>query len=413
MEAEEVDFSSAPQKKWKADLTKWNEELVHDTALAIRDYLYIASCGEARHAWSMANMAIPELRKQARHKTYTFVKDFGPSEHNVRSLMEVFGNPWRDGSYGGKRWLKIIEAVTHYGEWPDSIFIDHAADLQHNGGGVFSKDDANTVLDFTFNVDRQTLQKWFYNKAKNNILKVGNSGGMISAASTTKKLLNKFFVTRKMEKPTWTEGINTIPVESTRYTYPKWGTKKFSEVQKTLNSWSIKKSVWPCICQSCIPVVVEEEMCDQCGAKLDWCECCGDCGKYEDSCTMCGMCGICGSHDCNHCFHCDMQACEHEYPCCDECQQQWDECECCNNCGETKDFCELCKECDKDKCEHLNNKLCCEDCAESPCECENKESIDGKEEQKEQEEKEENLPNSPDAETETTKAGKVLSVSQR
>lgn len=35
----------------------------------------------------------------------------------------------------------------------------------------------------------------------------------------------------------------------------------------------------------------EEEICDECGNSIDFCNCCEDCGRHIDFCNCCEDCG--------------------------------------------------------------------------------------------------------------------------
>ena len=179
MEAAEIDFSSKPQEKWKEDLTTWTKDLIPDIALAIRDYLYLTSCGEARHAWEACKWAIPELNRGiSRYKTYKLATQYDPTK-NIHHIINIFTTTWKITGYGGKKWLKIAEAVKHYEEWPNTVFIDHAADLQHNNGTVFSKPEIDCLINFRLDISRATMQQWLYAKGKNNLLKIPIIGSEI------------------------------------------------------------------------------------------------------------------------------------------------------------------------------------------------------------------------------------------
>ena len=368
--AESVNFSSAPQKKWKNDLIEWNNKLVADTALAIRDYLYLSAAGEARHAWKTCNIAIDELHAGGRTETYLKIAQYGPSPENIKALIEVFGNTWRKTGYGGKKWLQIIEAVSHYGEWPDSIFIDHAADLQHNNGTVFSKSETETILDFKINVNRNTIQKWLYNKKKNDIIKTGNSPYNLQTAMKTKTLLKRFFVTRKITPPNWITTITTIPVEEATYKPYEWGNKKFSAPKTTGLNWKKKKSIWKCICFNCQDIII---ICNNCKEPKKECKCCDNCSASPGNCICCTNCG---NPNCDLCYICDEPICQHFNECCTNCKSKKDNCNCCPICGYD---CLWCPECEEYQCEHKNN-IICEDLEETD---------DEKEETKETEEEKE------------------------
>jgi len=106
----------------------------------LRDYLWISSLGEARHAGRCIKFYLPDIPQGSRSETYIDGYDYPPTEYNreqVRSVFEDFG--W-GGGYGGDAWGSIVRALDLYNDTtPVGIFIDHAADLQHNGGMAFNK----------------------------------------------------------------------------------------------------------------------------------------------------------------------------------------------------------------------------------------------------------------------------------
>jgi hypothetical protein len=123
-----------------------NEELARFSkamAARIHVYLWAAALGEARHASSMCETHIVELDGYGRDSVYNKSTRFMPYGENQNILREIFAQDWEEG-YGGEAWLSIVDGMMMYGNVPDAAFIDHAVDLEHNGGNVFTKgcDDA-------------------------------------------------------------------------------------------------------------------------------------------------------------------------------------------------------------------------------------------------------------------------------
>jgi len=108
---------------------------------ALRDYLWLASIGEARHAHRKSDYSIPEILRQGRSDAYLDGTKFSPDiEDNRKRLRSVFADyDWNSGGYGGDRWGTIVKAIDLYYTTPVGIFIDHCADLKHNGGLAFNK----------------------------------------------------------------------------------------------------------------------------------------------------------------------------------------------------------------------------------------------------------------------------------
>lgn len=106
----------------------------------LRDYVWIASIGEARHSGRCIGMYIPEVRNSSRSETYIDGYQFAPSPENREIVRSIFEDWDWGGGYGGKKWGEIVRALDlYYSGVPKGVFIDHCADLQHNGGMAFNK----------------------------------------------------------------------------------------------------------------------------------------------------------------------------------------------------------------------------------------------------------------------------------
>ncbi len=367
MAAEKITFGKTPQEKWKKDLTTYKKKFEEQTALALRDYLWMIACGEARHAHKGAKLATKQLTsKYDRSNTYKIATEYAPTKHNIEIIISIFESPWKTNGYGGKKWAKIAKAIPFYKEWKPTIFIDHTADLQHNNGTIFNKYEVENYLDFRINVGRQTMQKWLYNKSNIDILKNGNGGFEIKAAYNTKQLLKRFFVTQGIERPEWFTDINQMNQEIVYYKPIKWGTEKFDKAKETGNTWTTKKSYWNCVCELCTDEII---YCEHCKTEQDNCKCCSACHKPGDFCTCCFVCNNtgddctccpeCGETDCPYCYICDNKACSHiGGDCCIICNNTGNNCSCCQECHLASHMCWICEECKLTKCEHENNMTC-------------------------------------------------------
>ena len=127
-----------------------HSNLIEAMARKFRDYLYVACCGEARHANSMADEAIPEIGGGiGRTTACENALDFEPTQRNWGTLIELFEDThWHCGGYGGQKWAEIAKFGASYGTKgiSDGFFVDHAIDLEHNGGNVFDKCQAMNVV---------------------------------------------------------------------------------------------------------------------------------------------------------------------------------------------------------------------------------------------------------------------------
>jgi len=123
-------------------LEEYKSEFEEAFALRLRDYLWFAAIGEARHSNRVIGSYIEEMshiQNDSRGYAYDEARKFPPTENNVSILHSLFNDYCWDGSYGGDGWASIVDAVRLYNELTPSAFIDHCADLQHNGGVAFDK----------------------------------------------------------------------------------------------------------------------------------------------------------------------------------------------------------------------------------------------------------------------------------
>jgi len=134
------------------------KDSVHgEAARLISTYLVIAVAGELRHAWACLKpeeakwLEARGIRRQSSRDDAQLLvfalksEGQGASRIFVKIAHDAFsrgGNPLQfDGSYGGRRWALIAEAVREYlgGTIGASVFVDRAFDLRHNGGKLFNK----------------------------------------------------------------------------------------------------------------------------------------------------------------------------------------------------------------------------------------------------------------------------------
>ena len=112
-------------------------------------YLVHAIAGELRHASDKSQCKtleklrsfVPVCRGLNRLQTQMALKIDNSSLDEFLSIAHaVFCCTWESG-FGGQSWSQIVEAVQNFrnGQWSETIFIDHAFDLRHNGGLAFDK----------------------------------------------------------------------------------------------------------------------------------------------------------------------------------------------------------------------------------------------------------------------------------
>lgn len=147
-------------------LSKYKSEFNHAFSLVLRDYLWFAAIGEARHSERLVGATIKELESISgitRNGAYEKARKFTPTDNNIDILISLFEDyPWGD-TYGGDAWAEIVKSVKLYNTLDNASFIDHCADLQHNGGVAFDKrihfwsttgsQNLLNFLDFKFHAD--------------------------------------------------------------------------------------------------------------------------------------------------------------------------------------------------------------------------------------------------------------------
>lgn len=121
----------------ESDVEAAFETLSATMAKRIWVYLWGAALGEVVYAHENCDEGIDELREVS--FTYRLTFDYYPTEENIDTVKNVFSQYWHSGGYGGDLWAMITNAVGLYGNIPNAAFIDHAVDLEHNGGCVFDK----------------------------------------------------------------------------------------------------------------------------------------------------------------------------------------------------------------------------------------------------------------------------------
>jgi hypothetical protein len=145
------EISTLPSEKHFLDsyqyLTKKIEEyhkpFTEAFALTLRDYLWFAALGEARHSGRNIAEYIPEFDgylSDSRDSVYSNLAiDYQPTKHNRTIVYNLFNNYNWSSTYGGDNWANIVKSIGLYHKIPAPAFIDHCADLQHNGGVAFDK----------------------------------------------------------------------------------------------------------------------------------------------------------------------------------------------------------------------------------------------------------------------------------
>ncbi|NTW13829.1 MAG: pyruvate, phosphate dikinase [Candidatus Moranbacteria bacterium] len=138
------------------EASQLREKIHTTTAEHIACYLAIAVAGELRHARSITreissylkefDISLGGERLPAQGKIIAILKNASDPKKGIRffeGAVKAFREcEWKEG-FGGSQWAQIAEAPINYlaGTVSDSVFVDHAFDLQHNNGSVFGKHD--------------------------------------------------------------------------------------------------------------------------------------------------------------------------------------------------------------------------------------------------------------------------------
>jgi len=136
-------WSLPSQIRWKEDLDRIQQEQAQNFALALRDYMAVASFGEARYG---VNLSDPEKTIRTSVKKYssrTSCYHEAP-KHSVIPLLQdlcrFFGGPKNfNGSTGGAPWKVACEYALTYQTVSDIQFVDTVIDLRHHSDHLFNK----------------------------------------------------------------------------------------------------------------------------------------------------------------------------------------------------------------------------------------------------------------------------------
>ena len=312
----------AMSARLRQDLGKERDRLAGDFALALRDYLFLASCGEARHA---QGKRIPTLSGiGGRDDVYAAALDYAPTAANWERLQEVFAQDTWSRGFGGEAWRNICEQAAMYDTLPAIAYVDHVIDLAHNGGCAFNKP-VGSVLDFRYlyHYDAKDTycgqrSKWFsafldykFSAASlalqdacdmNTMLRIHTSGRV-------KGLVRQFCNVFRLDAPAWLEHYDNGDF-CQEYKPCDWHGATLPELQEKSNS------------RSCGHSHVHTPhsrygSCDNCGCRLgeddgyhtDYNTYCKDC--FSENYTWCNKCGeatsnenaryIDGSDYCSYC----------------------------------------------------------------------------------------------------------------
>ena len=224
-----------PEEKLKYDVEQYFRDFTKNFALAIRDYLYLSSFGEARHASNKSTNYWPGNKSSlSRLQSYHLAIKYQP-EQALPILYEIFKNQSWGGSYGGAKWANIVNVARTYGQLPNTVFIDQAANLQHWNGFVFSKFEVNNILDWNLSPDTfSKLNGWLKQKAEViDLLKLPNINILpTQIGSKTQSLVHRYFNVWEPagKAPEWWWQQTTLDDNIFDYKPFKFGNNKVPEV---------------------------------------------------------------------------------------------------------------------------------------------------------------------------------------
>lgn len=204
-------------------------EVSTSLAKALHDYIFLACSGEARHAYSNCTYRIiPQIpNTQHRDEVYAKTNKFDPRD-GLKQLAILFSVGW-GGSYGGPKWANIAKAgLLYYDEsMPKAVFIDHCADLKHNGGMAYNKTSSQSYTHFMLDMKSDAMNAMLDWKLHHNVLRNPPMAKMLGGnqvmqtwfrpAHRTIRLLQRFYRLYAMsEPPQWLAWLSG-PVASWEY----------------------------------------------------------------------------------------------------------------------------------------------------------------------------------------------------
>lgn len=191
--------------KLREDVDEYYKDFVAILAKRTMLYLWAACLGEARHASGevASEKYLENIERNERHVVFENAPRFPPNKQNMQVIRDIFSQKWA-GSFGGKAWLRIFEAVEMYFTTTPATFIDHAVDLEHNTGTVFNKT-SGKLIGFTISYEG-SFTSFLYNKFNYNI--ITRYVDEFVVARKTKNLVNRLCTITRKPMPYWIIGKN-------------------------------------------------------------------------------------------------------------------------------------------------------------------------------------------------------------
>ena len=199
--------------------------LAGQMALCFRDYLFMASLGESRHAIKRIVSGFEGFYRKSRSDIFEMCTQYAPSDANLQRMINLFEmSGWGTG-YGGKKWADIVRLAGQYGKLSDTLFVDAVINCQHNGGTAFNKTEASSYMDIDFSngILQYLIKLLDYRRKAENYLELAYqffNGKKLTLACGRLALLYG------AEKGFTFEIGRFTPIPAGTYNPVKWGTKE-------------------------------------------------------------------------------------------------------------------------------------------------------------------------------------------
>lgn len=327
--------------KLESDIDFAFETLCENLAKRIQAYIWTAALGEIRHARSYVSMYIAEVQGGSREDVYNESYKYEPTAENVQAVCNVYNQREWGSTYGGLKWLDIAEALKLYGKVNDATFIDHAVDLEHNGGNIFNKNcesvgwnvcnwdyttfnmkrfldykfSADILNERTFRIDEIEISRKVYNlivRFSNIVSPVKNLDGYLvpslewlseynvaweNGTLTTRGKAGTSYTKEQKDKLNASKNVKNVKSTSKNARYigecQKCGEFKLTDSHSHFDG--------DCVCERCYLILMANREtptreCENCGSmvrntywidgeKMNWCEHCKD--NYMQTCDVC------------------------------------------------------------------------------------------------------------------------------
>lgn len=245
------------------------EALSLNMAMCLRDYLFVACLGEARHALSKIGRGYEGFDGKERDQIYERSHKFAINPENVQSLIDLFYLPdWGEKpGYGGAKWGDLAVLVSQYSKLSPVLYVDAVVNAQHNGGTAFSKSEAAHFVDIDFNLDFSKLRPFLdYRREAADIL-----ASFTTYFRSVSLTAGKLAIAHHAEIGSKLDTRLLLPLPDHEYQQHYWGKEKLPQITRRSRSCVScgKKSDDHIMCPKCHMVY-----CSQCYGDSDYCKSC-------------------------------------------------------------------------------------------------------------------------------------------